>query len=268
MAAASDIGRSGGSFLAEKMKPRKVACFVPCTAFANSIVTGFESVMKQHPEIEYQACWYPLTTYNMKRDLEPVRSFGPEVIATATWGQDQIALSDEILRNGLANEVKFFHFFTGNSPRPLIPMEAMKGVWAQMVWHYDMTGYPDQTIVKASNEFTSKFEKIYNGLPDVYAMAAYSAIKEVVRGIELSQSTNPSKMYEALMANPVWTGAKGEAKWRKDGRCMYKYFDWIIEGKGPADRKAGIFDSKYDFGKIVDAFSGEASAPTLQELGY
>ena len=34
------------------------------------------------------------------------------------------------------------------------------------------------------------------------------------------------------MANPVWSGAKGEAKWRKDGRCMYKYFDWIVEGKG------------------------------------
>jgi len=51
-------------------------------------------------------------------------------------------------------------------------------------------------------------------------------------------------MYEALMANSVWTGAKGEAKWRKGGRCMYKYFDWIVEGKGADERKEGTFGSK------------------------
>ncbi len=77
-----------------------------------------------------------------------------------------------------------------------------------------------------------------------------------------------TKMYEALMANPDWTGAKGEAKWRKDGRCMYKYFDWIIEGKGPDERKDGTFGSKYDYAKVVDVFTGESFAPTLQELGY
>ena len=75
-------------------------------------------------------------------------------------------------------------------------------------------------------------------------------------------------MYEALMANPVWTGAKGEAKWRKDGRCMYKYFDWIVEGKGPDERKEGVFGRQYDYAKVVDVFTGDGFAPTLQELGY
>jgi branched-chain amino acid transport system substrate-binding protein len=268
MGAASDIGRSGGSYLAGKMKPRKVACFVPSTAFANSIVAGFESVIKKYPEIEYQVFWYPAAAYNMKRDLEPVIDFRPDVIATATWGQDQVALSDEALKDGLAKEIKFFHFFTGNSSGPLVPPESLKGVRAQMIWHYDMADCPDQAVVSASNEFTSKFERTYNRLPDAYAMAAYSAVKEVARAIELSQSTNPVKMYEALMANPVWNGAKGEAKWRKDGRCMYKYFDWIVEGRGPDERKEGTFGTKYDYAKVVDVFTGEAFAPTLQELGY
>ncbi len=102
----------------------------------------------------------------------------------------------------------------------------------------------------------------------LYALASYDAVKEIVRAIKLSQSTDPTKMYEALMANPVWTGAKGEAKWRKDGRCMYKYFDWIVEGKGADERKEGAFGSKYDYAKVVDVFTGEAFAPTLQELGY
>jgi hypothetical protein len=86
--------------------------------------------------------------------------------------------------------------------------------------------------------------------------------------MELAKSTDPTKMYEALMSSPQWNGAKGQATWRKDGRCMYKYFDWVVEGKGPNDRKEGMFGSKYDFAKVVDAFSGDAFAPTLQELGY
>ena len=71
MGAASDIGRSAASYLAEKMKPKKIACFVPSVAFGNSVVAGFESVIKKHPEIRCQVFWYPMGTSNIKRDLGP-----------------------------------------------------------------------------------------------------------------------------------------------------------------------------------------------------
>ncbi len=265
---ASDIGRTGAAYLAEKMKPRKVACFIPAYAFGMAVASGFESVIKKYPEINYKIFWHPLGSSNIKRDLEAVRDFKPEVVAIASFGQDASNALNAAFKMGLGKQAKLFHLWFLDSFALATEPDAMKGVWAQMFWYHDMTGFNDEAVVKASNEFVANYAKAYGEPPDPFCVPAYYAVKEIVRAMELAQTTDPVKMYEALMANPVWTGAKGEAKWRKDGRCMYKYFDWIVEGKGPDERKAGIFDSKYDFGKIVDAFSGEAFAPTLQELGY
>jgi branched-chain amino acid transport system substrate-binding protein len=265
---ASDVGRTGASYLAERMKPKKVACFIPAYAFGNAVASGFESVIKKHPEINYKIFWHPMGTSDMKRDLEAVRDFKPDVIAIASFGQDASNALNTAFKMGLGKDAKLFHLWFLDSFAAATFPDAMKGVWAQMFWYHDMTGFQDEAVVKASDEFVSKYAKAYGEPPDPFTVPSYFAVKEIVRAMELAQTTDPVKMYEALMANPVWTGAKGEAKWRKDGRCIYKYFDWIVEGKAPADRKAGTFDSKHDFGKIVDAFPGEAFAPTLKELGY
>ena len=82
--------------------------------------------------------------------------------------------------------------------------------------------------------------------------------------MELSNSTDPRKMYEALMAKPDFKSAKGPAKWRIDGRPQYKYNSWIVEGKGPAVRK----HPKWDYAKIIDVYAGDAFLPTVKELGW
>lgn len=265
---ASDVGRAGASYLAEKMKPKKVACFVPAYAWGNALVAGFEQVIKKYPDIHYKTFWHPFGSTNIKRDLEPVRDFRPDVIVIGSFGQDAVAALNQAYEMGLGNESKLFQLWTVNSISSAAQPKAVAGVWAQMFWAHDMSGFQDEAVVKATNEFSANYARVYNEPPDAYGVASYDAVREVVRAIKLSQSTDPTKMYEALMANPVWTGAKGEAKWRKDGRCMYKYFDWIVEGKGPDERKDGAFGSKYDYAKIVDVFTGETFAPTLQELGY
>ncbi len=265
---ASDVGRTGASYLAEKMKPKKVACLVPAYAFGNAVASGFESVIKKHPEINYKIFWHPMGSSDFKRDLEAVRDFKPDVIAIASFGQDASNVLNAAFKMGLGQKAKLFHLWFLDAFAMATLPDAMKDVYLQMFWYHDMTGFQDEAVVKASNEFVSKYANAYGEPPDPFTVPAYFAVKEIVRAMELAQTTDPLKMYEALMANPVWTGAKGEAKWRKDGRCIYKYFDWIVEGKGPADRKTGAFDSKYDFGKMVDAFPGEAFAPTLKELGY
>ena len=132
----------------------------------------------------------------------------------------------------------------------------------------DISGFPDDSFVKAANQFSANFAKLCNERCDPLSLASYDSVKEVVRAIKLSQSTDPAKMYEALMANPVWTGAKGEAKWLKDGRCIYKHFDLVVKGKGPDERKERAFGSKYDFATVVDVLTGDAFAPTLRDLGY
>jgi branched-chain amino acid transport system substrate-binding protein len=265
---AADIGRTAASYIAEKMKPKKVAVFVPAYAFGQALASGFESVIKKYPDVKYNIFWHPLGSTDIKRDLVAVRDFRPDVIAIGSFGQDAANAITQASLMGLGKDARLFHLWFLDSFAAAIPPDAMKGVWAQMFWYHDMTGFKDEAIVKDSNEFVSKYMNAYGEPPDPFAVPAYFAVKEVARAMELAQSTDPVKMYAALMAHPVWTSAKGEAKWRQDGRCIYHYFDFIVEGKGPDERKSGPVDSKYDFGRIVDAFTGEASAPPLKELGY
>jgi branched-chain amino acid transport system substrate-binding protein len=265
---ASDVGRTGASYVAEKMKPKKVACFMPAYAFGNAVVAGFESVMKNHPDITYKIFWHPLGSGDIKRDLVAVKDFKPDVIAIGSFGRDAVNAVTQASAMGLTKDAKIFHFWFLDSFAAAIPPDALKGIRAQMFWYHDMTGFKDEGILKDSNEFSARYMKAYGEPPDPFCVPAYFSVKEVARAIESAQSTDPAKMYQALMANPVWTGAKGAAKWREDGRCIYKYVDFIVEGKGPDERKSGTPEGKYDFGKVVDAFSGEEFAPALKDLGY
>ena len=264
----SDIGRAAASYLGERLKPKKVACFLPVYEFGTALAEGFEEVMKKYSNITYKIFWHPLGSSDIRRDLQAVRDFKPDLIAIGSWGKDHVNALTEAANMGLGQNAKIFGIWTVNAIASAVPPDAMKGVLSQIFWYHDMTGFKDESVVNASNEFSAKIMKVYKDPPDPLMMLAYYGVKEAVRAMELAQSTDPTKMYEALMANPVWTGPKGEARWRKDGRCIYRNFDWLLEGKGPDDRKAKAYDSKYDFGKIVDSYPGAAFAPSLEELGY
>jgi branched-chain amino acid transport system substrate-binding protein len=265
---ASDVGRTGAAYVADKMKPKKIACFLPGYAFGNALAAGFEAEMKKHPDITYKVFWHPLGSSDIKRDLEAVRDYKPDVIVIGSFGKDAVSALTQAFLMGLGKDAKLFHLWFLDSFALSIPPDAMKGVRTQMFWYHDTAGFQDEALVQASNDFASKYAKAYGEPPDPFSVPAYFSVKEIARAAELAQSTDPVKMYEALMANPAWTGPKGEGKWRQDGRCIYKYFAFIVEGKAPGERKSGTFDAKYDFGRIIDSVSGETFVPTLKELGY
>ncbi|MCJ7615392.1 MAG: hypothetical protein MUO43_02525, partial [Desulfobacterales bacterium] len=90
-----------------------------------------------------------------------------------------------------------------------IPPEALKGVRCQMFWYFDMTGFRDAEVVKLSNEFTKRYMAEYGEPPDPYGCSAYMGVKNVIRAMELAKSSGPKKAYNAMLANPKWTGPKG-----------------------------------------------------------
>jgi branched-chain amino acid transport system substrate-binding protein len=131
--------------------------------------------------------------------------------------------------------------------------------------------YHDLSILKdkdpATYENAERIRKAwiakYNNIPDVMAAYAYMAMKELLRGIQLAQSTDPAKVYQALMENPEFMGFKGPAWWRPDGRPFYKYAYFIGIGKG-ADERA----DQWDYAEIIEAFETEALCLPLEEMGY
>ncbi len=268
VAGGGDAGRAAAQYMAEQMKAKKIACFMPAYAIGEATLKGFETAIKKYPEAKYKVFWHPVGSSDMTRDLAAVADFKPDVVFVGSWGADAISALKKASETGLTKKAKLFHFWLINVFATGIQPEAIQGVWAQAFWYHDMSGFKDQSVVQVSDEFTAKYMKEYGNPPDAYAMAAYFGVKETVRAMELSQSSDPTKMYGALMQNPEWTSGKGKAKWRKDGRCVYQYFTWIIEGKGPQDRKSEKFESKDDYAKVVDVYGGESFLPKLEELGY
>jgi branched-chain amino acid transport system substrate-binding protein len=261
-----DSSRPAIRYMLQDMKAKRVALFVPAYALGQAAVKVFEAEVKKYPGVKYEIFWHPVGNSNMRRDLTRVAEYRPDVLYIQSWGQDAINALDEARNMRL--DMPIMYFWLMNAYATNISPEAMKGVKAAMWWYHDMAGFKDPDVVKASDEFTANYMKAYNIPPDPYAMAAYYAVKETVRAIELAKSTDPDKMYSALMANPEWKGAKGPAKWRKDGRSDYKYFAWIVQGKGSEERKVGKYDSKFDFARTLDVVSGEDFLPKLEDSGY
>ena len=119
-------------------------------------------------------------------------------------------------------------------------------------------------MVKAGKAFVEQYEKVYGEPPDPYAMNAYAGMIDLARGWSLAKSVEPAKTYKAIMDNPKFEGPKGPATWRVDGRARYKYTSFIVEGKGPKERK----DPKWDYAKVIDTYEGDEYERPPKEEGW
>jgi branched-chain amino acid transport system substrate-binding protein len=266
MATSESAGRGAAAYIGGALKASKVACFMPDYVIGKTTYKGYEAVMAEAQGVSSKPFWVPVKTADMTPYLIKVKEFQPDVLFMGSWGGDAINALKAANEMGISKNMKIFHFWLANVFAVGIPAEAMSGIWSQMFWYWNMDGFKDSEVVAASKAFSDSYIAAYGNPPDPYAMAAYTGVYETARAMILAESTDPEEMVKALMADPFWKGPKGEAVWREDGRPVYKYATYIVEGKGPEDRDGT--HAKYDYAKIVDAYDGEAFLPPLAELGY
>jgi branched-chain amino acid transport system substrate-binding protein len=144
-----------------------------------------------------------------------------------------------------------------------VPAEALDGVYSLMSWYWNLEGFDDAAVVDAGKDFVDKYMKEYGEPPDPYAGMAYVGTKELIRGIELAQSTDPEAIAKAIMANPNFDSMKGKATWRIDQQPLFKYGAFVVKGKGPAERK-----DKWDLVQVIGAYTGDDYLPSLKSEGY
>jgi branched-chain amino acid transport system substrate-binding protein len=258
------VGRGAAAYVTEKMKAKNVVFFMPDYAYGKFAYAGAEAVLKTKKDVKYSVVWSPVGTADMTPFLIKAMDLKPDVLCLGHWGNDAINALKAVGEMGVAKKTKVFFNWIIDVMAVGIPPEALEWVWCQMWWYSDLTGFKDEAVVKAAKEFTEKYKAEYKIQPDPYGMMAYFGVTETLRAMELANSTDPKKMYEALMAKPEFTTAKGPAKWRVDGRPAYKYNSWIVEGKGPKVRK----DPKYDYAKVIDVYEGEIFLPKVKEMGW
>lgn len=257
------VGRGAAGYVTEKLKVKNPVFFQPDYAYGKFAWAGAESVLMYVKGIKYNVIWSPVGAADMTPYLIKCMEFKPDIICFNQWGNDMITALKQAGEMGLKKKTKLFVNWIITLVAKGVPAEVLEGVDCQTWWYHDMSGFGDKQVVKLSDEFTKKYKAKFGAPPDPYVMTAYYGAKEVIRAINMAKSAEPAKMYKALMDKPEFMTAKGPAKWRVDGRPRYKYNSWIIRGLPKAERK-----SKWDYGKIIDVYEGNAFLPPVKTLGW
>lgn len=254
-------GYASAAYVINKLKIKKIAFFAPAYAFGWDQWKGAQAAIKKYKaEVFYKES--PVGVSDYTPYLLEIESKKPDIIMLAHWGVDAINVLKQVNETGLKSKTKVWFNWMTNVFGKGVPPEALDGVYSLMSWYWDMSGFEDQKIVAKSQSFTNEFMKKYNYPPDPYSAMAYLGVKEAIRGIELSKSTNAADIAKALQKHPRFDSMKGPGEWRADHQASFKYNAFVVIGNG-TQRK-----NEWDLVKIIDVYTGEDYLPNLKELGY
>jgi len=264
LGAVDGIGRMCADYVAKTYKPKHVMLFLPDYAYGRGAAEGAHKVFKaKYPDIKVSETWSPVGTPDFTSYIIKIKEAKPDVVMMGHWGDDAINALKQVQGLALGKDSKVFFNSIITAFAVGIPPEALEGVTMGWWWYHDLSGIKDPATAKAVADLTAAWKAEYGEPPDPFAVFAYLGMQQALRGIDLSDSTDPGKVYQALMDNPEFMSVKGPAKWRLDGRPDYKYAKFIADGKPGKDRK-----DKWDVATVVDVYTGEELCLPLKEMGY
>jgi branched-chain amino acid transport system substrate-binding protein len=264
LGAVDAIGRMCADYVSRTYKPKSVVLFLPDYAYGRGAAKGLHMVFdNKYPNIKLTEVWSPVGTPDFTSYIIKIKEMKPDVVMMGQWGNDAINVLKQAYELGLKKDTKLFFNCIINAQAIGVPPEALDGVTMGWWWYHDLAGFKDLETVQAVANLSKAWEQQYGEPPDPFAVFAYLGMQGILRGIELSNSTEPGKVYKALMDKPGFMSVKGPATWRIDGRPSYKYAYFILDGKSPKAKK-----DKWDFAKVVDVYTGEELCLPLKEMGW
>lgn len=259
------IGRMTAEYVIKTFNPKYVIACLPDYAYGHGVAVGLRQIYEKHPDIKLEFIWTPVGTPDFTSYILKIIESKPDVVQMGQWGTDAIEILKQSYELGLSKHTKIFFNAIVASLAAGIPPEALDNITMGMWLYHDLRNLKDKdpATYENSQRILKLWMEKYNDVPDVMAAYAYIAMKELLRGIELAQSTEPAKVWQALQENPEFMSFKGPAWWRPDGRPFYKYAYFIGVGKGADERL-----DQWDFAEIIDFFETEALCLPLEEMGY
>lgn len=259
---AYSAGYASAEVVVKELGKKDIVFFGPAYAFGQDQWKGAQAAFA---DMGVTAKYFesPVGTSDYTSYLTKIMEMKPEVVMLAHWGVDAINVLKQTYETGLKGKTTIFFNWMTNVFGSGVPAEAIDGVYSLMSWYHDLSGFDNPAIVASSNEFTKKFVDAFGYPPDPYSAMAYTGTKEVLRGISIAGTSDPSAVSKAIMANPTFSTMKGEGTWRIDHQPSFKYNAFIVVGKGAADRK-----DKWDLVEVIGAYTSDKYLPSLKMLGY
>ena len=249
------VGRGACSWMIEQAGAKKIACLMPDYSIGQGTMYGFESMIDeligQYPDVTYEVVWHPVGTADLSPYIIQCRDFNPDFLFIGSWADDAITALKQCHEMGVKDQTDILHFWLMDEFAQGIPAEAIAGVYGQMMWYHDMSGFRDTAVVDETRRLSDMYFNRYGETIGPYAMSSYYAINEFKRGLELGGSTDPIDFRNAILSQPQFFTAKGNATWQEAGIPLYDYSAWIVQGLGLEERQGALYGTYHDFAKIV-----------------
>jgi len=170
---------------------------------------------------------YPLGNAEFSAHLPKIQAAKPEAIYSVTPGADNIAFLKQYASFGMKK--------TTPVVQPLLWLPQLKEGGAEV--YADIYGGTNfywelADTVPQAKRYNDAHQKRFGMPAGDYGAYAYSGVMEVARGIELTKSTEPKVVADALRASREYDHYKGKQWWRAcDGKSFQDM--WILKGRQP-----------------------------------
>jgi branched-chain amino acid transport system substrate-binding protein len=181
----------------------------PDYEMGRSTISAFQDDIKRLGGTDVGATFPPLGAKDFTPYVGQIRAARPDVIMTATAGNDTVRLLTQLKEYGILNEKLTLAGAAGAVTQENIG--AMGGAGEGFL---SAAGYSTDIDTPANKKFVAAFKKDFQNDPDLFGADTYGLFYLFKQAIEKAGSTDTDKL-RAAMEDATWETPQGTKKMRK-----------------------------------------------------
>lgn len=197
------------AWLAKNVKGDRYYFIGPDYVMGRSTIAAFEAGVKKRGKTNVGSSFPPLGAKDFSSYFGQIRAARPDVIMTATAGNDTVRLLTQLKEYGILNSKLTLAGAAGAVTQQNIG--AMNGAAEGFLY---AAGYATDIDTSTNKKFVAAFKKAYNSDPDLFAADTYGLFYLFKQAIEKAGGTDTAKL-RAAMEGASWDTPQGMKKMRK-----------------------------------------------------
>jgi branched-chain amino acid transport system substrate-binding protein len=228
-------------WLMKNVKGKRYFFIGPDYEMGRSTISAFEADVKQRGGTDTGNSFPPLGAKDFTSYIGQIRAARPDVIMTATAGNDTVRLLTQLKEYGILSDKLVLAGAAGAVTQQNIA--AMGGAAEGFL---SAAGYSTDIDTPANKKFVEAFKKAYQSDPDLFAADTYGLFYLFKQAIEKAGGTDTKKL-RAAMEDATWETPQGTKKMRKGDHqaivdmvvVQVKGNDFKTVGKVPGEEAVG-----------------------------
>jgi branched-chain amino acid transport system substrate-binding protein len=193
-----------------KNVPGKRYFFIgPDYEMGRSTISAFQNDIKRLGGTDVGATYPPLGAKDFTPYVGQIRAARPDVIMTATAGNDTVRLLTQLKEYGVLSDKLTLAGAAG-----AVTQEIIGAMGGSAEGFLSAAGYSIDIDTPANKKFVAAFNKEFQSDPDLFAADTFGLFSLFKQAIEKAGSTDPAKL-RATMEDASWETPQGTKKIRK-----------------------------------------------------